>query len=92
MPKYLIERDAPQVGQLSERDRQAMAMKSNRVLRQLGPDIQWQHSYVSGDKIYCVYIAKNESLIREHSRLGDIPLTSIYPVKTIIDPTTGEEK
>ena len=90
MPKYLIERDVPGLGGLSERDLQAMALKSNRVLNELGADIQWQHSYVSNDKLYCVYIAPDESLIREHARRGEFPLTEIYPVNSLIDPTTGE--
>lgn len=90
MSKYLIERNVPGIGQLSERDIQAIALKSNRVLAEMGPDIQWQHSYVSDDKLYCVYIAKNESLVREHAKRGEFPLNHIYLVNEIIDPTTGE--
>lgn len=92
MPKFIIERDIPGMGKLSERDRQAIALKSNRVLSELGPDIQWQHSYVSEDKLHCVYIARDEALIREHAKRGDFPVTEIYPVKGLMDPTTGEEK
>ncbi|HYW35214.1 MAG TPA: DUF4242 domain-containing protein [Balneolaceae bacterium] len=90
MPKYLIERDAPGVGNLSARDLQALSLKSNKVLKEMGDDIQWQESYVSGDKLYCVYIARDEDLIREHAKRGEFPLTNIFPVKTMIDPTTGE--
>ncbi len=91
MPKYLIERDVPGLGKLSTRDLQAMAIKSNRVLEEQGPDIQWQHSYVSDDKLYCVYISKDESLIHEHAKRGEFPIKKVYPVKTLMDPTTGEE-
>lgn len=90
MPKYLIERDVPGLGKLTDRDLQAMTLKSNRVLSDLGTDVQWQHSYVSDDKLYCVYIAKNKSLVRQHAERGEFPITEIYNVKTIIDPTTGE--
>lgn len=91
MPKYLIERNIPGIGQPSERDIQAIAVKSNRVLGEMGPEIQWQHSYVSDDKLYCLYIATNESLVRQHAEKGDFPLNNIYPVKGTIDPTTGED-
>lgn len=90
MPKYLIERDVPGLGALSARDYQTMALKSNRVLHDLGPDVQWQHSYVTGDKLYCVYIAPDEALIREHGRRGAFPITRILEVKTLMDPTTAE--
>lgn len=92
MPKYLIERDVPGLGDLSERDLQALALKSNRVLSELGTDIHWQHSYVSDDKLYCVYIAPDESLIHEHAKRGEFPLKKVYPVKTLIDPSTAEDK
>ncbi len=90
MPKYLIERDVPGIGDLQERDLQAMALKSNRVLSEMS-DIQWQESYVSDEKLYCVYIADNESLVREHAEKGEFPLNKIYPVHKMMDPTTGED-
>lgn len=92
MPKFLIERDVPGLGNLSDRDYKAMSLKSNRVLHDLGSDIQWQHSYVTGDKLYCVYIASDEKLIREHGRLGEFPITNIMEVKTRMDPTTAEKQ
>lgn len=90
MPKYLIERDVPGLGQSSARDLQAMSMKSNHVLEELGPEIQWLHSYVTGDKLCCVYIASDEALIREHAERGEFPVSRISEVTTIIDPTTAE--
>ena len=90
MPRYLIERDAPGIGSLSQRDLQAMALKSNRVLEELGPNIQWQHSYVSDDQLCCVYISPNEELIYDHARKGDFPINRVTRIKTMIDPTTAE--
>jgi hypothetical protein len=90
MPKYVIERTLPGAGNLSPADLRAISMKSNGVLRELGSDIQWQHSYVVADKIYCVYIAKNAELVREHARCGGFPADSVSEVKAMIDPTTGE--
>lgn len=90
MPKFLIERHVPGVGSLSERDFQAMAIKSNRVLEELGPSIQWQQSYVTDDALCCVYIAPNEEMIREHGRRGEFPVTRILRIQTMIDPSTGE--
>lgn len=92
MPKYLIERDIPGMGKLSKRDLQAIALKSNRVLHELGPDIHWQHSYISDNKLFCVYIAPDETLIREHAKRGEFPVTEIYPIGSMMDPTTGEDK
>lgn len=91
MPKFVIERDIPGAGQLTERDLVAISKKSNRILDSLGPQIQWQHSYVADDKLFCVYIAPNEEMIREHARKGEFPVTRISQVRTIIDPTTGEK-
>jgi len=91
MPKYLIEREIPGAGKLSERDLTAIAKKSNKVLKSLGPDIQWIQSYVTGDKIYCVYIAPNEDLIREHAQKGEFPVNRVSEVGTVIDPTTAEK-
>ncbi len=90
MPKYLIERDVPGIGKMSARDLQALSLKSNRVLHEMGPDIHWLESYVSGDKLHCVYIAPNQEMLREHAKRGEFPLTHIFEVKTMIDPTTGE--
>lgn len=90
MPKYVIERDLPGAGKLSPQELQAISQKSCGVLRNLGPQIQWVHSYVTPDKIYCVYIAPNEKLIREHASQGGFPANRISEVKTMIDPTTSE--
>ena len=90
MPKYVIERNIPGVGASTEDALQAVSQTSCSVLKDLGPQIQWVQSYVTGDKIYCVYIAPNEELIREHAERGGFPADSISEVKTIIDPTTAE--
>jgi hypothetical protein len=90
MPKYVIERDVPGVGKLSRADLQGMSQRSNTALAELGPDIQWVHSYVTGDKIYCVYIAANEELVRQHALNGKFPANRISEIKTMIDPTTAE--
>lgn len=90
MPKYVIEREMPGVGNLSEEDLQGASQTSCNVLSELGPQIQWLHSYVTGDKIYCVYIAPNEEMVREHATRGGFPANKISEVKTIIDPTTAE--
>lgn len=90
MPKFVIEREIPGVGNLSAQELQAISQKSCQVLSNLGPQIQWIHSYVTGDKIYCVYIAPNEKLIGEHARQGGFPADKISEVKSIIDPTTAE--
>jgi Nickel responsive protein SCO4226-like len=90
MPKYVIEREIPDVGKLSHEQLQAISQKSCSVLRDLGPQIQWVESYVMDDRIYCVYIAPSEELIREHARQGGFPANRISEVRTIIDPTTAE--
>jgi hypothetical protein len=90
MPKYVIEREIPGTGNLSKGELQGVAQTSCNVLNELGTQIQWVQSYVTGDKIYCVYIAPNEDLIREHASRGGFPANSISEVKTIIDPTTSE--
>ncbi len=90
MPKYIIERDIPGAGKLSKQELRGISQTSCSVLRQMGPEIQWLHSYVTGDKIYCVYIAPNEKMIREHAQRGGFPANRISEVKTIIDPTTSE--
>jgi hypothetical protein len=86
---YLIERTVPGAGQLSDQDFCGLSSKSNTVLRDLGPDVQWVQSYVTGDKIYCVYRAKNAEIIREHARAGGFPAEAINLVTRVIDPTTG---
>ncbi len=90
MPKYIIEREIPGAGQLSADDLQGISQTSCSVLNKLGPDIQWLQSYVTGDKIYCVYIAPNRELIEQHASQGGFPANNISEVTTIIDPTTAE--
>lgn len=89
MPKYLIEREIPGAGKLSPQQLQAISQKSCSILNKLGSSIQWLHSYVVDDKIYCVYIAPNEEMIREHARQGGFPANRVSEVKAMIDPTTG---
>ena len=91
MPKFLIEREIPGAGDLKPEELQAISQKSCGVLQEMGPQIQWVQSYVTDNKIYCVYIAPNEELIQEHARLGGFPANHIARVKTIIDSTTSEE-
>jgi len=90
LPRYVIEREIPGAGKLSPQELQAIAQKSCSVLDQLGPKIQWVQSFVTGDKIYCVYIAPDEEMVREHARQGGFPANSVAEVKSIIDPTTAE--
>jgi len=90
MPKYIIEREIAGVGDSPTAALQAVSQTSCSVLNELGPSIQWVQSYVTGDKIYCVYIAPNEELIRQHATRGGFPTNSIAEVKSIIDPTTAE--
>ena len=90
MPKYVIEREIPRAGDLSADELNGIAKKSCDVLCGLGPEIQWVHSYVTDDKIYCVYIAPNEELVKEHACQGEFPANSISEVKSVIDPTTAE--
>jgi hypothetical protein len=90
MPKYVIEREIPGAGKLSVGDLKAIAQKSCSVLDKMGPQIQWIHSYVVSDKIYCVYIAPNEKMLAEHAKQGGFPANSINRVTTIIDPVTAE--
>ena len=90
MPKFVIERNIPGAGKLTPEQLTAISQKSCSVLRNLGPEIQWVHSYVTGDKIYCIYIAPNEDYIREHAAKGGFPANVIAPITTVIDPTTAE--
>jgi Nickel responsive protein SCO4226-like len=90
MPKYVIERELPGAGKLSQQELQAISEKSCSVLDKLGPQIQWVQSYVTDDKIYCVYIAPDEAMVREHARQGGFPANRVSEVRTMIDPTTAE--
>ena len=90
MPKYVIERELPGAGALSTAQLQAIAQKSCGVLARLGPPIQWVESFVTGDKIYCIYIAPNEAMVREHAAQGGFPANRVSEVVTMIDPTTAE--
>ncbi|PYN47673.1 MAG: DUF4242 domain-containing protein [Candidatus Rokuibacteriota bacterium] len=90
MPKYVIERELPGAGKLSRQELQAISQKSCSVLDELGPQIQWVQSYVTDDKIYCVYIAPDEAMVREHARQGGFPANRVSEVRTMIDPTTAE--
>jgi hypothetical protein len=89
MPKYVIERDVPGAGTASDEQLQYDARESNAVLRDLGPDIQWLESFVTDDKIYCVYIAESADVIREHARCLDIPASRISPVRAVNDPSNA---
>jgi Protein of unknown function (DUF4242) len=90
MPKYVIEREIPDVGNLTSEQVQAVSQKSCSVLKNMGPQIQWVESYVTQDKIYCVYIAPNEAMVREHAKQGGFPANRVSEVKCMIDPTTAE--
>lgn len=90
MPKYIIERNIPGAGQLIATELQQISQKSCCVLSEMGPQIQWLESFVTADKIYCVYIAPNEQAVKEHAEKGGFPANSIAEIKTMIDPTTSE--
>ena len=90
MPKYVIEREIPGAGKLSAEELKAISQKSCGILQKLGPQIQWVHSYVTDDKIYCVYNAPNEEIVREHANQGGFPANRISQVRSLIDPTTAE--
>ena len=90
MPKYVIERELPGAGKLSASELTGVAQTSCNVLREMGPTIQWVHSYVTGDKIYCVYYAENADLIREHAKRGGFPANAVNEIRTTIDPATAE--
>jgi hypothetical protein len=90
MPKYLIEREIPGAGSMKPEDLHAISQKSCGVLQGLGPRIQWVQSYVTDNKIYCVYIAPDEAMVREHARQGGFPANAVHEVRGIIDPTTAE--
>jgi len=90
MPKYIIERFVPKAGSLSPDELRAISKKSREVISRLGTDIQWIHSYVAGDKIYCIYMATNKELLLEHARLGGFPANSITEISAVIEPFTAE--
>jgi len=90
MPKYVIEREIPGAGQLTAEQLNAISQKSCSVLKGLGPQIQWLESYVTDDKIYCVYIAPNEAMVREHAKQGGFPANRVSQIRRMIDPTTAE--
>lgn len=90
MPKYVIEREIPGIGNASTADLKAISQKSCGVLNDMGPRIQWIHSYVTDNKIYCVYYAANEDLVREHARQGGFPANSIAAVKAVIEPASAD--
>ena len=90
MPKFVIEREIPEVGKLSPEQLQAVSQTSCGVLSEMGPKIQWLHSYVTDDKIYCVYIAPDEGTVREHATKGGFPANRVSQVRAVIDPTTSE--
>ena len=90
VPKYVIEREIPGAGQLTGDELHDISAKSNKVITSLGPEIKWLHSYVTEDKIYCVYVAPDEDIIFEHARCGGFPADRVTKVSTVIDPSTGE--
>lgn len=90
MPKYVIERDLPGAGKLTPDELRGVSQKSCNVLSKLGPEIQWIHSYVTADKIYCIYRAPNEAMIREHAKQGGFPANKVSEVSTVIEPTSAE--
>jgi hypothetical protein len=90
MPKFVIEREIPGAGNLSDVQLREISQKSISVLKVMGPEIQWLHSYVTGDKVYCVYLAPDEAAVREHARRGGFPANRISAVRRMIDPTTAE--
>jgi hypothetical protein len=90
MPKFVIEREIPGAGKLSSEELHGISHKSCGVLQELGPQVQWVQSYVTDDKIYCVYIAPNEAAVRKHAEMGGFPANSVSEVRAVIDPTTAE--
>ncbi len=90
MPKFIIERNVPQAAGFSPEHLRSLSQKSREVLAKLGPDIQWIHSYIAGDKIYCIYIAPSEDLIKKHAEMAGFPANTITKVSTIIEPATAE--
>jgi len=91
MPKYVIEREIPNAGKLSTAELQGISQKSCGVLKEMGPQIQWVESFVTDDKVYCVYIAPNEAAVRQHAQKGGFPANRIAEIRSVIDPTTAEK-
>ena len=89
MPQFVIEREIPGAGKLSDEELRAVAAKSMGVLKEMGPEIKWLHSYVTGDKLYCVYLAPDEETVREHARRGGFPANRVSAVRRLIDPSTA---
>ncbi|WP_193162413.1 DUF4242 domain-containing protein [Microbulbifer hainanensis] len=90
MPKFVIEREIPGAGDLSKDDLQGISQKSCEVLKELGPSVQWVQSYVTADKVYCIYIAPDKEAVLKHAEMGGFPANSVAEVKTVMDPTTAE--
>ena len=90
MPKFVIEREVPGAGNLSSDELRAISQKSNQVICDLGPEIRWLHSYVTEDKLYCVYVAPSDEIIMEHARCGGFPANRVTLVSAVIDPSTGD--
>ena len=90
MPKFVIERDIPEAGNLSSEQLQAISQKSRGILREMGPEIQWVESYVTDDKIYCVYVAPDEDAVHKHAQQSGFPVNRISQIRSVIDPTTAE--
>jgi Nickel responsive protein SCO4226-like len=90
MPKYVIERDLPGAGKLTADELHDISAQSNKVIRELGPEVHWLQSYVTADKLYCVYVAPDEDIIYEHARCGGFPINAVSMVSTLIDPSTGD--
>ena len=90
MPKFVIERETPGLGNLSDSEIRQISAKSVAILREMGPEIQWLQSYVTGDKLYCVYLAPDEATVREHARRGGFPANRVAAVRRLIDPSTAE--
>ncbi len=89
MRRFLIERDIPGAGSMEREELRGAAAKSNEVLKKLGPDVQWVQSYVAGDKIFCIYLAKDESIVHEHAKLSGFPANKVTEIRKVIDPTTA---
>ncbi len=90
MPKFIIEREIPGLGQMSAEELRTVSQKSNKVLADLGPEIQWQQSYATADKLYCIYIASSEDIVYEHARCGGFPANTVSLITAVVDPTTGD--
>ena len=90
MPKYVIEREIPNAGKLSQQELQGISQKSCGVLQKLGPQVQWIESFVTDDKIYCIYVAPDEATVKQHAQMGGFPANSVMRVRSLIDPTTAE--